>query len=205
MAYNIAQTKSAEGVGPVTSVAVAFTSNVVAGNEVIACCANFDNSAGSIPSGAVTDSRSTSYTQRNPSTTQQARSAIHHGTLATSGVCTVTLNVANSADFPTLAIHEVSGLMVAPYDQGATATGTGSPTATTGTTTTANQLVIAMLTHAGSASQALAVGAGYTLAEKQENTTNQPIITAHKRVTATGAQTATFGAIVSAPAMGAVA
>lgn len=199
MAYAIVQSKSAQGVGPVTSVAVAFTSNVTSGNEVICGCADFESASGSIPSGGVTDTRSTSYTQRNPSTTGQGRSAIHHGTLATGGACTVTLNVSNASGFPALAIHEVSGLAATPYDQGATATGTGSPTATTGSTTQANELVFAVLTHVGGANQALAVGSGYTLAEVQTNTNFAPIITEHKRVTATGAQTATFAAIASSP------
>src|SRR3954463_3243908 len=107
MAAAHVQSTGVESVGSVASVAKAFASNVTAGNFIAVGCVS---STAAIPTNAVTDNLSNTYTQTAPAQDAGSgiRTAIHYAKNVTGGACTVTLD-ATGSDFQSIAISEFSG------------------------------------------------------------------------------------------------
>lgn len=188
----VVQSRSVQGVNT-TSVALAFSSNVVAGNAIIVCCGLFGTvgfTAGGCADGVNTYTRDVS----NFDGAHSIGSAIYSAPNAVGGATTVTVSGLAAGSFPSIAIYEVSGLLSSGiFDQSASNSGSSAThsTGTTPTTTQANEIAFAVDTHGGGTSTPT-VSNGFTLGQVQTNSSNQPLGTAWKILSATGVQTTSF-------------
>jgi hypothetical protein len=201
MAITVVQHKSTK-VLTSASTALAFTSNVTAGNLLIAVVASFGTTTQSTP----TDSQSNAYTRRaqeNPGTGDEIVS-IYSAVAGSTGANTVTAAI-SPADTIHLHIYEANS--VDTFDQPGTnaqASTTAGTVSTGSATTNANELVLAAFAQ-GNAQSTWTFGTGYTAGETTAATSNDCCFTEYKVVSTTGTQTATATASVSAPISGAIA
>lgn len=191
MAYALVQSRSVQGNGT-TSLALAFTSNVVANNHSVVASGN--NTAEF--QHTITDSQANTYQTDadNNTGTSGVNSYINicSATLGSSAADTVTVTT-GGGNFPVVAIHEYSGLDTTTWkDQSTQARGSGTSHATgsTGTTTAANELVFTADSHIGGTSTPTV--STYTIRQSQTSGSLVPLASADKRVTATGTQSATW-------------
>jgi hypothetical protein len=190
------QAKSAQSAGT-GSIAVAFTSNVVANNLLVACCSN--NNGGGIGTSAVTDSQGNTWTRvSSAANVLGVSTAIFWAVAGSSAADTVTLTV-GAGEFPTLAIFEV-GITTAPasfdvQSSGTAGGGSAFATGTTGTLAKADEIAFACSSHNGGTATPT-VDSGFTLASAgaglETNSANEPIASAYKVLSATTGTGCTF-------------
>lgn len=177
MAFAYVQSASVSGTSATTSVAKAFTSNVVTDNLIVVGVSW--GSAAVIESCIVTDTLGNTY-MRLPNcnqidATNQQQIAVFYARNITGGACTVTATFAGSRDNNGIAIAEYSGgdsyLSVDKSGgnfQTAPGTGTDAVTSTAKTTEQAGELIIGVYTDSSAgAGTTVTAGTGFT---KREDT-----------------------------------
>lgn len=95
-----------------TSMAIAFGSNVVAGNLICVAAIHGGTTDQINPGGSLTDTRGTVYTERKFVSGQNISASVWSGLAASSGPNTVTAALAATQAFRRIAVHEVSGFDV---------------------------------------------------------------------------------------------
>lgn len=182
MAGTPVQSRTTQGNGGAPS--LAFSSNVVAGNLLLAGTASFNGAIGTISS---TNGTLTSRAEVTPS----MHSRVGYGVAATSAAATISVSIAGDWR---ISIAEWSGLTATPFDQAVDGTGTSATHASgnTPSTTQANDLVVVWDSHSTTDTATNAAATGYTklVSASDENTTNMPAFMAYKSVSSTGAQSA---------------
>lgn len=178
MAYAVAQTKQGNGSG--NSFALSFNSTPAVGSLIVVGVASYN---GDLSASIVTDNQGNTYTRRAyNSTIYGVYVAIFSATASTSsGTFTVTANPDGTSADIALTLIAATGQATTPFDQ--TNSGSTSSTAATSgdiTPSEGNELLIGVMTHAGS-DRTLTEEAGWTLAGEHEGgTSSQPISTTYK-------------------------
>lgn len=190
MAITIVQHKSTAA--STASVALAFTSNVTAGNLIVACASLYAGDTLNTP----TDSQGNTYTlavAKNPGTSgTPSQTNIYYAVAGSSGTLTVTATQ-NATDCLHLHLYEVSGVNTldktgSNYQSTPT---TAATVSTSAATTQANECVIAFFA-SNNTSGTWTAGSGYSNLESTPNSgSGTSAATEDKIVSATGTQTAT--------------
>jgi hypothetical protein len=174
---------------PGTTAAIAFGSNVTAGNRIIVLGLALGGSATTATLSA-TDTRSTPYsaiaTTLATHATALFRCQVIHGLIATSGACTVTFTTSLSANEQVMMIAEVSGLTGSTSGVIAT-TGLGANPSGNMTISATSSLMIGGLATGGSGTQ----GTGFTLL----GATQDGNVAEYRIPAGTGAQPLAFTAV----------
>jgi hypothetical protein len=183
--------QSTSGTTPLVS--GAFTTSTTSGNFLVVAIGNDSGLTGTITS--ITDSKGNTYAKANDIATSVSLSVWYAANITggSSHTITVNFNDSNTGNVSIVA-QEFSGIMASgALDKTAAATGTStSPSSgATATTTQANELVVASLVTAGTATTTTA-GAGYSNLGGPTTITDARTAQASKIVAATGTQTATF-------------
>ena len=174
------------GTFPISSGAVAFASNVVAGNTIVVCTTRYQP----VPvTFTVTDSLGNTYTAG----TNQAQGNYHARTARaeniTGGACTVTVTIDAGSDL-WFSITEVDNAPAASFDAQATAAGTSTGPTVSLTTVADSTIAFGVSTHDNGTDPALGVGAGYTLIHEQEGgSAVMPGISEYQAFATAGAKT----------------
>lgn len=131
-----------------TTVALAYGSNVTAGDRLVARCI-WAAGIGHTLTGALTDTQGNTWTARKTPVTFTAfgegiRIQCFDAPAGSSAACTVTLTTSGTTTQRHITVFEFSGLdAAAPFDDGVIANGTSAaPTANLPATATANELVV---------------------------------------------------------------
>ena len=171
----------------ITSIYQAFASNNAAGNLIVVAI-GFAYTSG-VTISSVTDSRGNAYqvgqALLNPGGAAQA---IYYAENIKAGANTVTVNCTPGVKFPSLRIHEYSGLATSnslDVSAGASGSTTSMSSGATAATSVAAELVFGAVYSVGSVTS---VGSGFTLRVQDTYTS---ALSEDKIVTSTGAQTAT--------------
>jgi hypothetical protein len=166
MAWTVVQNTGTFNATAGTSLAVAFGSNVTAGNRIIVLGIALGGSATTATLSA-TDTRSTPYsaiaTTLATHATALFRCQVIHGLIATSGACTVTFTLSASANERVMMIAEVSGLSGSTSGVVAT-TGLAANPSGNMTISATSSLMIGGMATGGSGTQ----GTGFTLLTTQD-------------------------------------
>lgn len=199
MALAVVQTKTGATTAiTATTVAATWSGNTTSGNLIIVGLAGGIQHVSSI-----TDSQGNTYTVADTGHFSFSMCEIWYAKNITGGTTpTVTATLA-SGEPATIHLYEVSGAdTTSPLDVHANASGNGvtanTPTVTSGATSNANDIVFAVGgVFLGAGTDAFSVGAGYTDFTSTNSTPTVGITVSSgaedKIVSATGAQTATFG------------
>lgn len=164
MAIAIVQATGTNGSG--TSVALAFGSNLTAGNLSFVWAAGRTNPCTSVDDtlhGVAAYTEHVASRAANVSSVQSIRAYYKENT--SSGACTVTANYSVSSDATSIAIQEISGLATSSaVDQGNNGTG-NSATLSSGniTTTQADEIIFGAASQRQGGSSDLTIDADYTL------------------------------------------
>lgn len=174
MAVAHVQSTGVQSVGSVNSVSKLFTSNVTAGNLIVAFGVTNVHVIGT---GAMTDDLSNTYTRDIVGAAEGPGVAIFSAPNIAGGACTVTFNAATGNDFQSIGISEFSGAATSSVLDG-TVTATGNNTAPTGNVTTGSAgVTVGVVSHAGGGTVTIAEGSGYTQGFEDEDTNDMPINT----------------------------
>jgi hypothetical protein len=189
MAWAVVQGTGTFNATPGTTAAIAFGSNVTAGNRIIVLGLALGGSATTATLSA-TDTRSTPYsaiaTTLATHATALFRCQVIHGLIATSGACTVTFTTSLSANERVMMIAEVSGLTGSTSGVIAT-TGIGANPSGNMTISATSSLMIGGLATGGSGTQ----GTGFTLL----GATQDGNVAEYRIPAGTGAQPLAFTAV----------
>ena len=177
----------------VTSLGIAFTSNVTAASLLVACPFGFSDTTFTI--GVVDDNLNgpgTDYTESSErvwNATSRSVASIYYFPNSGAGACTVTCNASATVDLGMVVIEYSAMATVGPVDvtdaNGANNTGS-TPTTADLITLNANDVLVASLTHDGGPAPTLTVEAGWTLVDEEEDATSgTPWSVAEKFLTAT--------------------
>jgi hypothetical protein len=188
MAWAVVQNTGTFNATAGTTLAVAFGSNVTAGNRIIVLGLALGGSATTATLSA-TDTRSTPYTAIATTLATHAtalfRAQVIHGLIPTSGACTVTFTTSLSANERVMMIAEVSGLTGSTSGVIAT-TGLGANPSGNMTISATSSLMIGGLATGGSGTQ----GTGFTLLTTQDGN-----VAEYRTPAGTGAQPLAFTAV----------
>jgi len=166
MAIDVLQFTGATRSGSGATQALAFVSNVTAGNRLVVCVARFQGGAGD---GTVTDSQGNTYTKHiSEVTSANQTSQIWSAIAGASGACTVTLTPP-SATRMAMGIAEVSGTV--SVGNTVHEAGGGSATITPGQITVAHNAIL-FATLRKSTSATINCQTGWTQIYEDESSTN---------------------------------
>lgn len=196
---NVVQSVSVQ-VSAVDSRALAFNSNVTAGNFIVVVTATYHHTGtnGNVLQGGVTDGLSNSYTRQTGVqgvTDTAGWLTIHTAQSIIGGACTVTVNPNDTSADISIILVELSAIdTTSPYDtsnsQRNASAGTGvSPSLAL---TTSNEMVICGMTHVGAGQTISAPATGFTQIEENESVTAMPYNVGYKVITSPGSQAATW-------------
>jgi hypothetical protein len=193
MAYPPVQHRSIKTVSA-TSTALAFTSNVTAGNAIIVVGTSWVQN---LDAGTVTDSRSQSYALVAHSENTNPRVAIFIAHNVAAGATTVTLNPTGGANDLDLAIFEYSGLPTSSSTDQVANGSTGSDSTYESGTTAAiiatGELMVAAAVSEGTTATPT-VAAPFTMEENIITTANIPLMVADASSASTAGQSTVFTA-----------
>jgi hypothetical protein len=175
-------------VGGVASVAVAFPSNVTAGNTIIAMTAA-NNSAEPV-AGELTDTLGHTYVLDVARLGGTRGVGAFHVSSIVGGANTVTYNATGASDHHVLSISEWSGMAASPVS------GTGSMAASTSTPTTSSfspsgaATILGLVEHNEGTAHTITPGATYTQLDESESITDRIPFHAEYKQIAAGTYTA---------------
>lgn len=164
------------------SLALSFSSLPAVNSLIVVKAAWFPASSTTI---TISDNQGNTYTQSVNAVDGggSVRCSIHWATATTSsGTFTVTVNPSGASDDITIVIEEYAGVTTSSPTDGATnnAGNSTGPTSNTLTPSQANDLLVAVLTHAGT-DRTLTEGGGFSLAAEDEGgSAHMPIAGAYK-------------------------
>ena len=188
MALAHVQSREFTGVYPMTTGALAFLSNVTAGNLIVVAVSHYIGDANHTIS--VTDSLSNTYqTDISGVGAGSYHVRLFYAMNIAGGANTVTVEVPDSSDL-WFTITEISGAATtSALDISGTASGgTATPTVSI-TTTVADTILFGIFNHEGS-DRTLTPGAGFTQIEEQEGgSTVMPGLSEYQIVTSSGSKT----------------
>ncbi len=174
-----------------SSNALAFTSNVTAGNTILVAITQWNTTVSS-----VTDNRGNTYTAVTPArhaNTSTDYAELYYAKNVAGGATTVTVAFSGTAD-TNVGIYEYSGLdPISPLEQLASNTGFGSaPNGGTVTTATDNELYFAVGVDDNGNNVAPTAGSGYTLENHQDDSTSHERFYSEDRISAHGSYSTNF-------------